>query len=131
MTGREYLEELRRLDEAAMAASAQIESMEADVQRTTVRLSPAPGGGNADPAAGILALMQAKQQCAQTIGKYNQHKARCVQIIGLVDVKYRRALTLVYINYLSKAAAAEAIGCSLTWLYTLLDKGIEEFEKFM
>ena len=79
-----------------MAAEAQIESMRADVERTTVRLSPTPSGGCSDPAEGILRLMQAKQRCEQTIERYNHYKAHCIELISMVDAEYQRPLTLVY-----------------------------------
>lgn len=131
MRGREFLMELRRLNEAAMAAEAQIESMRADVERTTVRLSPAPGGGSSDPAAGIIRLMQVKQRCERKIEEYNRHKARCIELIGMIDADYQRALTLVYINHLSKTAAAEEIGCSRTWLERRLKRGLAQLDKLI
>lgn len=131
MTGKEFLLELKRLNEAAMAAEAQIESMRADVERTTARLTPAPGGGGSDPAAGIIRLMQVKQRCERTIEEYNRHKARCIELIGLIDASYQRALTLVYINYLSKAAAAEELGCSRTWLERRLKRGLAQLDRLV
>lgn len=114
-----------------MAAEAQIESMRADVERTTVRLSPTPSGGCADPAEGILRLMQAKQRCEQTIERYNHYKAHCIELISMVDAEYQRPLTLVYINYLSKAAAADELNCSRTWLEKRLALGITQLERFI
>ncbi|MBR5948619.1 MAG: DUF1492 domain-containing protein [Clostridia bacterium] len=131
MTGKEFLLELQRLNEAAMAAEAQLESIRADVERTTARLSPAPGGGTADPASGIIRLMQIKQRCERKIEEYNRHKARCIELIGMIDADYQRALTLVYINYLSKAAAAEEIGCSRTWLERRLKRGLAQLDKLI
>lgn len=131
MSAREYLGRLRHLHEAAMAAEAQIDSVTADVERTTARYTPAPGGGQHDPADGILRLMQIKQMCCTKIEEYSRHKASCIELIGMVDPQYQRALTLVYINFLSKAAAAEELGCSRQWLDSKLSKGLAEMEKLL
>ena len=72
-----------------------------------------------------------KQRCERTIEEYNRHKARCIELIGLIDASYQRALTIVYINYLSKAAAAEELGCSRTWLERRLKRGLAQLDRLL
>lgn len=129
LKAKEYLQRIKALDEAAKAAEAQKETLEADITRITARYSQAPGGGRADPAERIVRLINLGASCRQRIDEYVAHKTRCIELINRTH--YARLLTALYIEYKSMSVVAEELFCSRSKFIRLHSRALKEFAKFL
>lgn len=134
MTPKEYLKRIRRLDNAANAAMAQVESIEADITRITPRYGTEPvmAGKASDNANAIVRLMEAKEKCNAAIDKYVDYKTLCIERINLIkDEKCRELLTFRYVQYLSFEETAERMNYAVRQIHRLHGRALVEFGKVM
>ena len=134
MTPKETLTRIKELDDAAKAAMAQLESLEADATRITPRYGTEPvmGGDTGDGMNAVVRLIEARRRCNDMIDAYVNHKAFCLDIINLIENgKYREVLTLRYIHYLSFDDIADRMNYTVRQITRLNGYALLEFGRLL
>ena len=131
MTAKEYLRQLKTLDNVINAKLLEKERMRALATKVTNNLSEKvqdSGSGGIENA--IIKITELERQINADIDKLVDLKAEASQLIdSLLDDKYKTILSMYYISNLTFEQIAENTDMSFRWIHKLHGKALKEFEK--
>ena len=134
MTAKEYLRRVRHLDNTISAKLEQIETLHAQVTKTTTVLSDMPkAGGEQDKLAKTIAkIVDLKRRLRDEIEEYIELKEEAIRLIdSMSDGRHRLVLTYRYINGKTWEEIAVEMHYTYQWVHRLHGQALVEFEKVM
>ena len=134
MDAKQYLRKVRYLDKTISAKLEQIETLHAQVTKTTTVLSDMPGcKGNQDKLAKTIAkIVDLKKGRRQEIEDYVDLKEEAIRLIdSMSDGRHRLVLTYRYINGKTWEEIAVEMHYTYKWVHVLHGQALADFENVL
>jgi DNA-directed RNA polymerase specialized sigma subunit len=134
MDAKQYLRKVRYLDKTISAKLEQIETLHAQVTKTTTVLSDMPGcKGNQDKLAKTIAkIVDLKKGLRQEIEDYVDLKEEAIRLIdSMSDGRHRLVLTYRYINGKTWEEIAVEMHYTYKWVHVLHGQALADFENVL
>ena len=134
MTAKEYLRRVRHLDSTISAKLEQIETLHAQVTKTTSVLSDMPrSGGEQDRLAKTIAkIVDLKKKLRDEIEEYIELKEEAIELIdSMSDGRHRLVLTYRYINGKTWEEIAVEMHYTYKWVHVLHGQALADFENVL
>lgn len=131
MTAKEYLRQLKTLDNLINAKLLEKERIRALATKVTSNLSErVQGGGFGGIENTVIKITELEIQINADIDKLVDLKAEATQIIdSLEDNKYKAILSMYYVSNLTFEQVAENTDMTFRWIHKLHGRALKEFEK--
>lgn len=133
MTAKEYLQQLKTLDNVINAKLLEKERIRALATKVTSNLSErVQGGGSGGTENAIIKALEIEEQIESDIKRLRDLRVRAIGLIDKLDNdKYRVVLSMYYVSNLTFEQIAENTGLSSRWIHKLRGRALKEFEKYM
>lgn len=131
MTAKEYLRQLKTLDNVINAKLLEKERIRALATKVTSNLGErVQGGGFGGIENTVIKITELEIQINADIDKLVDLKAEATQIIdSLEDNKYKAILSMYYVSNLTFEQVAENTDMTFRWIHKLHGRALKEFEK--
>ena len=131
MTAKEYLRQLKTLDNVINAKLLEKERIRALATKVTSNLGErVQGGGFGGIENTVIKITGLEIQINADIDKLVDLKAEATQIIdSLEDNKYKAILSMYYVSNLTFEQVAENTDMTFRWIHKLHGRALKEFEK--
>ena len=133
MTAKEYLSQLKTLDNMIKAKLLEKERMAALTTKVNAGFSErVQGGGSGGTENAIIKALEIEEQIENDIKRLCDLRVRAIGLIDKLDNdKYRVVLSMYYVSNLTFEQIAENTGLSYRWIHKLRGRALKEFEKYM
>ena len=136
MSAKQYLRRIRYLDKTISSKLEMIETLHAQVTKTTSVLSETPKPQSPEEqdklAATIAKIVDLKRYLRQELDEFITLKAEAIRLINsLEDSRHRLVLTYRYMNGYTWEQIAVCMHYTYQWVHCLHSKALREFEKVM
>ena len=133
MTAKEYLRQLKTLDNLINAKLLEKERIRALSTKVTSNLGErVQGGGSGGIENIIIKITELEAQINADIDRLVDLKAEASQIIdSLPEDRHKTVLYMYYVSNLTFEQIAENTGLSYRWIHKLRGRALKEFEKYM
>ena len=136
MSAKQYLRRIRYLDKTISSKLEMIETLHAQVTKTTSVLSETPKPQSPEEqdklAATIAKIVDLKRYLRQELDEFITLKAEAIRLINsLEDSRHRLVLTYRYMNGYTWEQIAVCMHYTYQWVHCLHGKALREFEKVM
>lgn len=131
MTAKEYLRQLKTLDNIINAKLLEKERIRALATKVTSNLGErVQGGGSGGIESTVIKITELEIQINADIDKLVDLKAEATQIIdSLEDNKHKAILSMYYVSNLTFEQVAENTDMTFRWIHKLHGRALKEFEK--
>jgi len=132
LTAKEYLRNLRRLDQQCGALLTSIEELHSRITRVTPTISHAPksGGGLKKDQKMMAQMIDLKAEFRGKMDEYLELKKKVFrQINELKDSRHQLVLMHYYVNGKTWEETAVEMKISYRWVLSLHGQALKEFEK--
>lgn len=131
MTAKEYLRQLKTLDNVINAKLLEKERIRALATKVTSNLGErVQGGGSGGIENTVIKITELEIQINADIDKLVDLKAEATQIIdSLGDNKHKAILSMYYVSNLTFEQVAENTDMTFRWIHKLHGRALKEFEK--
>ena len=132
MTAKEYLRQLKYLDNRINAKLLEREQIRAIAEKTTIGLSEkVQTSSSADKISDVvLRLVEIEETINKDIDKLVELREEAGNKINRIsNDKYKIVLSIYYLSNKTFEDVAELTNMSLRWIYILHGKALKEFEK--
>lgn len=131
MTAKEYLQQLKTLDNVINAKLLEKERIRALATKVTSNLSErVQGGGSGGIENTVIKITELEIQINADIDKLVDLKAEATHIIdSLENNKHKAILSMYYVSNLTFEQVAENTDMTFRWIHKLHGRALKEFEK--
>ena len=131
MTAKEYLRQLKMLDNLINAKLLEKECIRALATKVTSNLSErVQGGGSGGIENTVIKITELEIQINADIDKLVDLKAEATHIIdSLENNKHKAILSMYYVSNLTFEQVAENTDMTFRWIHKLHGRALKEFEK--
>jgi len=136
MSAKQYLRRIRYLDKTISSKLEMIETLHAQVTKTTSVLSETPKPQSPEEqdklAATIAKIVDLKRYLRQELDEFITLKAEAIRLINsLEDSRHRLVLTYRYMNGYTWEQIAVCMHYTYQWVHRLHGQALKQFDKLL